>query len=109
MSSVIIKPYPDYYMGALKFPKAVVHHAGDNFVVHTDGRIFNCHPYTGGVWPIRFEVMKHDENFQAVTDLFKEFRYKTLLQRALNTTEFNMDDLEDETIILIGEIKEELK
>lgn len=83
-TSTIVKPFPDYYMGALKDAREVLFHQGDNIVEHSDGRIFNCHPRItervygsevydkfGDVWPIRFEISSYDakyEQFKAVFD-----------------------------------------
>jgi predicted 2-oxoglutarate/Fe(II)-dependent dioxygenase YbiX len=70
MNSKIIQPYAGYYEGGLEYPKAIRYHDGDNFVMHTDGRIFNCHPRINGIWPIRFQIKEYDGNFQFVKELF---------------------------------------
>jgi hypothetical protein len=64
-----IHPYPNYIEGAMKDPKTYVAHQGDNFVMGSDGKIYNCHPRINGLWPIRFEIKSYDSNYTFVTDI----------------------------------------
>ena len=65
-----IVEFPGYGYGALEYPKAVRHDCGDNFVMSTDGKIYNCHPQQNGLWPIRFEIKPYDSNYEFVKFLF---------------------------------------
>lgn len=77
--SIIMSPYPSpeqptYMYGAICFPKAVKKLNGDNYVMHTDGTIYNCHPDVQGWYPIRFDCERSlpAAEYTRVLNLFKD-------------------------------------
>lgn len=70
-----IVPMQGYWEGAIQYPKATRYDAsnGNWYVMHTDGRIFNCHPKESGIrWPIRFSIRDYDLDYPRIKALFNE-------------------------------------
>lgn len=66
-----IVPMNGYFYGALEYPAKTLYDnsTGDWYAMHTDGRIFNCHPKTNDRWPIRFQKYEYDADYHHIKEM----------------------------------------